>query len=470
MQAIVTPTAAIPRPKHFPALARLEALLFAPVEVLPLVYLRVIFGAVMMWEVWRYFHHGWIRRYYIDTVFTFKYYGFEWVQPLPGAGMYAWFIGLGVLAFCILIGFAYRPAVILFFFGFSFVFLLDQANYLNHFYLVCILAFILIFLPANRAFALDSWLRPKLRAETAPRWTLRLLQFQLLLVYVYAGVAKLNVDWLRGEPMRMWLAERTATPLIGQWFTEEWMVYLFSYGGLMIDLLAAPALLWKRTRWPALIALISFHLLNGQLFNIGIFPWLMLAMLPLLLPTEWLAQPLRRLRLQSGYAPTKPHAMFQPRRLITAALIAFAAFQLLFPLRHWLYPGDVAWTEEGHRFSWRMKLRDKASDARFFVYSGADWWEIDLRQHLSARQIDEMSTRPDMILQFAHYLRDAMHQQGYQNVRVTAWVVASLNGREARLLIDPNADLAAATRPLFGSADWIMPLDSPQGVVAQVRN
>ena len=76
------------------------------------------------------------------------------------------------------------------------------------------------------------------------------------------------------------------------------------------------------------------------------------------------------------------------------------------PLRHLLYPGNVSWTEEGHRFAWHMMLREKSGRAIFTVTDPASGrvWRVRLSDHLTPRQIRKMSTRPDMLLQFAHYL------------------------------------------------------------------
>lgn len=147
---------------------RAARLLFSRVDIASLVYFRVAFGLIMVWEVWRYFSHDWIRALYIDPPFTFKYYGFEWVEAWPGVGMYLHFAALGVLAAFIALGFLYRLSAALFFVGFTYVFLLDQSNFLNHFYLISLVSLLLVFVPAHRAFSLDAWMRPHLRSRTAP--------------------------------------------------------------------------------------------------------------------------------------------------------------------------------------------------------------------------------------------------------------------------------------------------------------
>ncbi|MBC8098904.1 MAG: HTTM domain-containing protein, partial [Armatimonadetes bacterium] len=241
--------------------------LFTPVDIASTVIFRIAFGAIMLWEVWRYATYGWIASSYIDPVFYFTYPGFGWVRPWAGDGMYVFFAVMGLVAVCIMLGLYYRVAIILFFGMFSYLFLLDQANYLNHFYLVCLLSFVMIFVPAQRAWSLDALWGSARLTPTIPAWALWLLRGQIAVPYFFGGIAKLNGDWLRGEPMRMWLAARTDFPVIGMWFTEEWMVYLFSYGGLLFDLLIVPLLLWRRTRWAALAVAIGFHLTNYGLFE-----------------------------------------------------------------------------------------------------------------------------------------------------------------------------------------------------------
>ncbi|NDJ60830.1 MAG: HTTM domain-containing protein [Chloroflexi bacterium] len=440
----------------------LLAELFRPVNILPLVYFRVVFGGIMVWEVWRYFHYDRVYRYYIEPTFTLPYAGFEWVQPLPGDGMIWLFYGLGVLAGCLVVGLLYRVSAVLFFLGFTYVFLLDQAQYLNHFYLISLLSFILIFLPAHRAWSLDALLQPGLRARTAPLWTLGWLRFQIAVPYVFGGIAKLNADWLQGEPMRLWLAARTDFPVIGSWFTSEAAVYAFSYGGLLFDLLVIPLLLWRRTRWIALVLAAGFHLMNAALFNIGIFPWLMLAAMPVFLPAAWLRWP---------FAPSRPAEIpvrWRPSAVIVGLLAVYSAVQIMVPLRHFTYPTEVSWSEDGHTFAWHMKLRAKDGDARFFAHdpqTGA-LWEVDAAAHLTPRQHHQMSTDPDMLHSFARHLSQTLTPPDADPVAIHVWAMVSLNGRPPQLMIDPSVDLARQPHR-FGPNAWVLPLAQPLGAPAQ---
>lgn len=447
-----------PAAPRFPLARRL----FAGVDIAGLVWFRVAFGVLMMVEVWRYFPR--IRDLYIAPKFHFTFHGFDWIQPWSGDGMYVHFAALGLAAFCVAIGLCYRLAAPALFLGISYVFLLDQSVYLNHMYLIALVSFLLIFVPAHRAFSVDAWRRPKLRAQTAPAWALWLLRAQIGVPYVYGGLAKLNHDWLRGEPMRMWLADRADRPLLGPLFTQEWVVYLFSYGGLLFDLLVVPALLWRRTRPYAFALALCFHATNAQVFEIGIFPWMMMAATLIFFPPDWPRRVWNRLAPRLGAAPSSPPvprpppARLRPAQIVTLGLLAtYLTWQLLFPLRHWLYPGDVAWTEEGHKFAWRMKLRDKHSHVRFYAadpVTGKSWW-LDTRGRLKPWQRAELGGRPEMILQFAHHLADELRARGHGNLEIHAVARVALNGRAPRLLIDPAVDLAAV-QPSLRPASWIL--------------
>ena len=469
--------------------------LFAPVDIASLMFFRIAFGVLMLWEMWRYFSYGRIQERYIDPAYHFTYYGFGWVQPWPGIGMYVHFFVLGVLALCIAFGLWYRVSAALFFLGFAYVFLLDQADYLNHFYLIILISFLLIFVPAHRSFSEDARAHPEIRSETVPAWALWVLMAQMAIVYFYAGLAKLNGDWLQGEPMRSRLAARTDFPLIGSLFTEEWMVYLFSYGGLLLDLLVVPFLLWRRTRLIAFVFALSFHLMNSQLFGIGVFPWLAIAATTLFFPPSWprrfvgflrgLGQDFRRQeeedpergheekrqqqeeQQQEAQGETVPPAAtptrLQARQWVIVSLLGiFLAVQLLVPLRHFLYPGNVNWTEEGHRFAWHMLLRDVRARGTFYATDPASGqtWQIALSDYLTRRQAREMMHRPDMILQFSHWIAEDYRAKGYEQIEVRAEVLASLHGREPQFLVDPTVNLAEQPRTL-GPAPWILPLEEP---------
>jgi hypothetical protein len=434
---------------------------FEPVDAASLVAFRIAFGILMCVEVIRFFAYGWIDRYFIVPTFHFTYFGFWWVRPWAGPGMHVHFAALGILALFVAAGIWYRASAALFFFGFTHVFLLDQARYLNHFYLVCLLSFVLVFVPAHRSFSVDAWRRSEIRSDVVPAWAVTLLRAQIGIPYFYAGVAKLNTDWMAGNPLRGWLAAATDFPVLGSLFVYEPIVTLFAFGALLFDLLVVPLLMWHRTRPVGFSLAVMFHAMNWRLFHIGIFPPLMIAATCLFFDPDWPRRIWQRVRPSTAPPAEQPTARGQwwSRSQFTTALVAFYLIvQVAVPLRHFLYPGDVNWTEEGHRFSWHMMLREKTGDVEFVatqLATGATF-PVDPHAYLTSSQIAAMNPRPDMILQFCHWVADDLSRtMGPVEIRVRASL--SLNGRPEQLLIDPDVNLAEQPRNLW-PAPWIVQL------------
>lgn len=439
---------------------------------------RIAFGLIVVWEVWRYVERGRIARYYLAPDVQFTYLFFPWVRAWPGDGMVVHFALLALAGVLVALGAWYRAAAWSTFFLLTYVFLLEQSRYLNHVYLMCLLAFLLAVVPAHRTWSLDAWRRG--RSRPVPVWALAVLRFQMGVVYAFAAIAKLNADWLSGSPMDRWLPARGDHPLIGPLTRLPDAHLLFSYGGLLVDLLAVPALLWRRSRGVAFVVLVAFHLANDQMFSIGVFPWLAIAATTAFFEPAWPRRVLAWLRLVRSRS-TRPRPAAADRagrallrrpgaaeRLGLVVLAVFALTQLALPLRHHLYASDVAWSEEGHRFAWRMMLRSKQGDVRFSVVDpGGQVWMVDARDLIEPFQVGQATTRPDMILQLAHHLVDRYAAAGHPDVAVHAIAYVRLNGRAAQLLIDPFVDLAREPRS-WRAAPWILPRapDAPQAVAA----
>jgi vitamin K-dependent gamma-carboxylase len=436
---------------------------FAPVDIASLVFFRIAFGVLMIWEVFRH-SRQWITACWIEPPLLFKYCGFSWVHPWPGNGLYIhWFV-LGVVAFFLAAGFLYRINAVLFFLSYTYFFLLDEARYVNHTYLVCLFSFLLIFIPANRAFSVDAWLRPKTPSETTPAWTLWLLRAQMGVVYFYGGLAKIAPDWLHGEPMRTRMSHNTGFPIIGRFFREEWAVYAVTYGGLLLDLSIVPLLLWRRTRLAAFCLAVAFHLINARAFTIGVFPWLAIAATTLFLSPSWPRRVIgffRRDPVTSRPSDYEPPSVRQ-QRFVLAFVMTYLLIQLLIPLRHFLYGTATEWTSIDHRFSWRMMLVNRRARAYFYLTdpNSGRTRQVVPQQFLNARQSAMMAYQPDMPVQFAHHLASVIPRQGPKPLRVEARIFVSINGRKPELFIDPNVDLAAEPRPV-GRPRWLLAIHEP---------
>jgi vitamin K-dependent gamma-carboxylase len=259
-----------------------------------------------------------------------------------------------------------------------------------------------------------------LRFPYSPRWCLIFVKAELAIVYTFAGVCKINEDWLRGEPLRLWMSHRAGAPYLGWILEKESTAYFMSYGGLIYDLIAAPLLLWKRTLPIGLVLTAIFHISNKLIFNIGIFPWMMIASTTFFLPPDWPRRIWHKIFAPRGEAfapiPTRTFAQTAPRSLTTKEtvvvllFVVFITHQVVVPLRLHLYPGIVAWNEYGHQFSWRMKLRTKKCDAVALTFEphSKSAFRFPLERALNPRQLRKFASRPDMIIQMAHFLGDML--------------------------------------------------------------
>ena len=448
---------------------RLRTWLMAPHSTAPLATFRVVFGAVMLYSVIRFAVRGWITAQYVDPQFYFPYLGLEFIKPLGFWGMHGLFLLMGLAALGIMLGYRYRLSALLFFLCFTYVELIDKTNYLNHYYFVSLVSFWLLWVPAHATFSLDARRNPSLAKATAPRYTVLLLQLQLALVYFYAGVAKLNTDWLlEAMPLRLWLPSRTDLPIIGQVLGYTWVAYAFSWFGAIYDLTIAAFLWYRPTRKWAYAAVVAFHVLTRILFPIGVFPWVMIGATLIFFSPNW------HLRWQKAWQQrfgrvSPPSAHWQPTRsrMALGMLSLLLCIQVLLPWRYLLYPGNLFWTEEGYRFSWRVMLMEKAGYLTYDIVDPATGrsMEVDPQDYLTPVQVKMLATQPDMILQFAHFLAAAYEQQGIAHPEVYAHSYVSLQGRRSRPFIDPKINLAAQPQS-WKPKTWIMPSPTPSSTVA----
>lgn len=424
-----------------------------PVDSASLAVFRIVFGLAVAVDAWRYLAYGWVDVLYVRPTMHFHYLGFAWVQPWPGTGMHWHFWGISVLGVLVAAGLFYRAAAVLLFAAYLYVFLLDQAAYMNHHYLMLLIAGLLACMPPA---ALAS---SRGHVQATPLWTVWILRFQLVLVYLYGAIAKLDFDWLRGEPMRSTL-ERTINdyPAIVGSIGAPTLAYAVAYLGLIADLAIPACLLFRPTRWLGLATAVLFHGGNALALDIGVFSYLMLGMLPIFFEPDWPRRWLAVFGQREQGGRTMPAGARATSPLLLALLHVYVAIQILVPLRHWLYPGPVSWTEEGHRFSWRMMLRTKRSEISLRVTDPATGrsWSINPANDLTSVQLRELETYPDLVLQYAHAHRDRLRREGIDPEIRANWL-CSLNGRPQQPLADPAIDLAKTRRDLW-PAGWILPL------------
>jgi hypothetical protein len=411
----------------------------------------------MLFGVVRFILKGWVQELYITPQFYFPYLGFEWIKPLPGDWMYIPFLLMVVAAIGILLGFRYRFSAVLFFVCFTYIELIDKSNYLNHYYFVSLVSFLLCWVPANACFSVDAHRNVSIRKQIVPAWTILIIQLQLGMVYFFAGVAKLNTDWLfHAQPLKIWLQAYRDMPYLGSLFASTWLAFAFSWFGCIYDLTIPFFLSFRKTRPYAYFFVIVFHIVTWMLFPIGVFPWVMIFSTLIFFSPKFHMRWINLLKKAFGKNRCEiteiDHKVPKSTRTIAWVVGIYLAIQVLVPLRFMLYPGNLFWNEEGFRFSWRVMLMHKEGYATFYVVDPKTSNSIQIvnSDYLTPTQVDQMATQPDMILQFAHHLgrqfHDTIIQYGAQQVhlkdpKVEAEVFVSLNGRPHQLFISRKTNL-----------------------------
>ncbi|WP_066224907.1 HTTM domain-containing protein [Formosa haliotis] len=433
----------------------------------PLVVFRVCFWFLMCLSLISFWQNGWIESLYLEPKFHFTFYGFSWVKPF-GKYTYVLFAICALASVFVALGFKYRIAIITFFLSFTYIQFMDKTVYETPFYFITVLSFLMIFLPANAAFSIDS-LRSRRSYRTIPKWCVDSIKLLFCIVFFYSGLAKLNSDWLLSAmPLKLWLINNNDLPFIGTSLSNSaWFPYALSWSIMLFELSIPFLLLYKRTRFVGFLVLVGFEVFSHALFPLGLFPLIILISAPIFFSPEWhqkallilraILSPIQRvLKLPTALKMTKDFHYITVIPMFVIGL--FFIIQLLVPLRYMLYKGELFWTGEGYLFSWRTSLIDKTGTTTFKVVDSetGDVFNINNSDFLTERQEQQMYSQPDFILEYAHYLGDYYKASGHENVAVYADGYVSLNGRKPMPYIDTQVDLYKQ-KESFRHKTWILP-------------
>lgn len=429
--------------------------LFRKIDNSALILFRIFFGILIALECYGAIVTGWVRKTLIEPKFTFNFIGFEWLQPLPGDGMYYYFILMGTLGILIALGYKYRFSMAAFTLLWAGVYFMQKTSYNNHYYLLLLISFLMVFLPADRDVSLAVRRNPARRTHSMYSYVKWIIVIQLFIVYTYASVAKLYGDWLDFTVIELLMKSRAHYFLIGEFLQQDWVHKIIGITGIAFDLLIIPALLWKPSRKIAFLLAIFFHLFNSIVLQIGIFPYLALAF------TVFFFEPatLRKLFFKRKEPYTSSITEIPSfRKGIVFLMILYFGIQLLLPVRHHFIQDDVLWTEEGHRLSWRMMLRSRAGLVEFKIvdFKTKKSSRVDLDAYLTKKQQRRVAAYPDFMWQFAQHLKKEYAQKG-ETIGVYVASRVSINGKPYERYIDPKTDLAAIPWNPFGHHEWILP-------------
>ena len=429
--------------------------LFRRIDNSALIVFRIAFGLLIFLESVGAILTGWVTRNIVQPKFTFSFIGFEWIQPLPGNGMYIYYIVMGVFGLLVMVGYKYRLSMIAFTLMWTATYLMQKSSYNNHYYLLMLLSAIMVFLPANRYFSIDARLKPEIKKISMPQWCSWVFIIQMFIVYTYASIAKMYPDWLDTSVMEVILRGKRNYVIVGELLQQKWMHYFITYGGLLFDGLIIPLLLYKPTRKWAFFVSLFFHLFNSFVFQVGIFPYLSIAFALFFFDPKTV----RNLFLKKKPFYDKNEVVIPSyKRPFIVVFVIYFIIQIGLPLRHWFFKDDVLWTEEGHRLSWRMMLRSKSGSTFYRVIDSKTNAPIpiNLNDYLTKNQQRTASTKPDVIWQFAQHLKKDFAKKGI-DVKVFVNAHVKVNNNQYQRLIDPNVDLANVQWEPLKHSDWLLP-------------
>tara|TARA_B100000242_G_scaffold294277_1_gene275955 strand:- start:2311 stop:3594 length:1284 start_codon:yes stop_codon:yes gene_type:complete len=421
----------------------------------------------MTFSIIRFWLKGWIETIYIEPSFHFSYYFFEWIKPI-GSYTYLLFFICGISAFMVALGYRYKLSIIVFFLSFTYIELMDKTTYLNHYYFISILSFLMIFLPANSSYSFDSF-QNKVSYKSVFKWNVDCIKLLLFIVYFYSGLAKINSDWLiEAQPLKIWLTSNYDLPVIGELMQKTWIHYFMSWGGMIYDLSIAFLLLYPKTRIFAFMMVIFFHLFTAVLFPIGMFPYIMIMGSIIFFDSKTHKNILNAIfskiglskLIDSKHINKNEVKRLKYKKVRIGILSTFFIIQVLFPFRYFFYPGELFWNEQGYRFSWRVMLIEKKGYTNFKVFdkNNNTSFYIKNEDFLTEFQERQMSFQPDFILEFAHHIGDFYKENGIEKVEVYADSYVTLNGRMSKRFINPKTDLYNEKRG-FKHKEWIIPIN-----------
>jgi len=437
--------------------SKIQQLFFKPIDNSQIVLFRMLFGFLMAAESFGAIATGWVKKTLIDPQFTFSFIGFEWLQPLPGNGMYFYFILMGIVSLMVMLGYRYKINIVALALLWSGAYFMQKTSYNNHYYLVMLLTWGMAFMNPHHYAALDVK-RTKIESNLCPNWNKLFFVILLLLVFTYGSIAKFYPGWWSGDFIKNSFTHKADYWLIGPLLAQEWFQQFITFSGVIFDAIIIPLLIWKRTRKLAFVGLVVFNLFNSAVFQIGIFPYTVIALTVFFFEPETIRKrffPKKQYTHVEGFTFPKS----QNNTFTTSILIAFFAIQFALPLRHHFIPGDVNWREEGHRMSWRMMLRAKRGSINLEAVNPKtqEKFRIKKSDYLTKDQRKEIATKPDFLYQFVQRLKKEYKEKGIEDIEIYCNMSrVTLNRNKAKPLFKTDVDLAKVEWNYFGRNEWVL--------------
>lgn len=415
---------------------------------------------------------------------------FNFLHPLPLVWMYVMYIFMLGAAIGIMFGLKFRISCAIYVGCYWYLFFLDKTTWNNHSYLFGILAFLFAISDANRYWSLDGFFNSKINNTHIPLWNYTLLRAQVFLVYFIAGLKKLDLDWMSGYSMQSLSEHWVFNPFKIFLTPVQIDLYIVHFGGLIIDLCIGFILFFDKTRRVGLIIATSFHLMNSQIFSIGMFPYTMIATEMLFCSSSWPRKLFRLMpdqlkiftpeekdiipsfhciynknnfefeNLQSNakqdHLPTVPKSK---HKFFTGFTLIFVIWQGFLPYSHGITKGYNNWTNGLYGYSWDMMVHHWSVQHVRIKYFDIDKGESGyLDPMVWAGGSRRWSSHADMMKQYAECISDHLKMYNITHVEIYFDIWQSLNGRFQQRMVNPHVDILTAEWSPFKSTSFIMPL------------
>jgi len=436
----------------------LKNILFQSKDPITLSFFRILLGICFLWESIYLIKINFVTVFLTNPQVHFNYDFAEFVKPLPSGLLSLLVIGLFAASLFLIIGKYLKVAAWYLFFVFSYILLIDKAYYNNHLYLICLLAGFFAITSSDQSLSVK-----KGPVKQIPNWHILLFQIQLVIVYFYGGIAKINPDWLiRMEPVKITLAQKAANSALDTILLSDAAVYFISYGGLVFDLLIGFLLFYRPTRKLGLIAALIFNIMNAWLFDdINIFPFMMMGALVLFIEPDTFRKFIGQYITSIKPIDASSKSTIPVDQKVVIGLAIYFIIQLSLPLRHLLFEGNTEWTGKAQYFSWRMKIQSRKTEQLEFAVMNYDKKEViavDLRSFgLNDDQLRLLSMHPETGIKMAKAIRETAEKKGLRNIEVKAKVKVSFNGRPAQMLYK-DMDLSKVKEGVFEPREYVVEL------------
>lgn len=441
----------------------ISAYVFKSIDASVIAIFRIIFGLFMVYQMIYYFQIDYTFQFIYGPEVLFPYPGLEFLKPFSLGILKAIHVGLLISAVLITLGFLYRYAMIFFFLGFSYFSFIDKTLYNNHIYLIALIAFVMIFISADKKYSLRAKLSKKPLSKLVPAWHQYILVFLISIVYFFGGIAKLSPNWLQSN-LVSYIIGQAQRNILMEFFPRDFLIVLIKYGGLLFDLSIAFLLLYKKTRKLGVILVVLFSLTNNSiLFNdIGIFPFFMICATILFFDSEKVGRFVDTIfSSKSETAKVDQEAVVTTKyKSLTLTLLGvFVIFQLVFPFRYLLFTSNPEWTGIAQRFSWRMKMQSRnIIDFKMTLTDRATskTFNVDGTSFVSKNQLIHMPEDPYTFVHLAKYISQKLNREnGLVNPIIKTQLMVEFNGMPAQFMIDPRRDLTTIDESHFVDHPWI---------------